>query len=70
MIEDAFGEPFDITLIGQEECDHYRFLRHVGTNEEFRTMAIDGDFRQVTYPPLTPEEPMSGSASDDTEEAT
>ena len=51
VIEDA-DELYDITLRDQGECDPIRFLRHIGTEEEF--FAVERIRRQTAYPFVTP----------------
>lgn len=41
----------DITLADQAECDGFRFLEHVGAEDDF--WLIENNHRQVFWPPLT-----------------
>jgi len=59
------GELLDITLPDQAACNLIRFLRHVGTEEEFWKIAIDGGHRQMLYPPLTHQELRNADFEED-----
>lgn len=62
VVGDA-GELYDITLSGQEECNLNPFLRHLGTEEEFKV--IRERHPQIVYPEPTPDDMMNAGISDD-----
>ena len=64
VIEDA-GELYDITLPDQSACDPIRFIRHIGTEEEFWT--VESVCFQTVYP-FPKDLDKSGAEDDDDSE--
>lgn len=62
VIDDG-GQLYDVTLSDQAECDLYRFLEHVGAEEDF--WAVERVCRDTEYPFFRPEDLDTSGAEED-----